>query len=67
MAYCDDCGLSSCYQRGGRGCKAWGPSLVLTPSESCWIIENSQKVSYYWRPWQWLGGIAENEWIEVVW
>lgn len=73
MAYCEDCGLSSCYIRGGYCAtsiaKARALAKALRP-KVVWFMHDSVKhhlLAGYLQVPGLYPQLSSDEWIEVVW
>jgi hypothetical protein len=67
MAYCEDCGLSSCYVRGGFCDAARRKAAALVRDlRPCvrWVPRDGHRWHFVVDPYpQW----ASADWIEVIW
>lgn len=67
VSYCEDCGLSSCYIRGGY-CEVAERRVRERAKAEHLCVE--RWFDYYGWTYCWVGEMPENgssEWIEVVW
>lgn len=76
MSYCEDCGLASCYERGGycdtarRKISARLAEIAVRLAERCWFFRNGVKhilIGDYLADPALYPQLGSDGWIEVVW